>query len=384
MSSKERDASLQELHINWLQGLDAIERLRDPWEILESTVQGRTVYATFDYVTSWYEAYALTRYTDFGEPLVGAIWTGSSLVGIAPLISSPSTLAGIPVRDLSLANYNLCAGELLLCDDRPETFETLIRSLVDRKGWDVLILSNVPATGQRLRIFENAADRAGLRWEVMDDHRYAVADLQGGYSAYATAKGSNFRKQAHRHAEKMAHAGTWRVNRLDGIPSPNTVSEYTDRMFAIAEAGWRAHMRGVEEERQHHPIYRMLLQKFAPRGMADLSILTINGQDAAYTLGLVERGIYYQVAIAYVDEMADFSPGSFLLLEVFRILPDLGVSLVVSHGDYEYKRRWASSIEETKKIILFAPTVRGALSWFAKFKLQRSWQRLRSRPTVVG
>ncbi|MGQ0665976.1 MAG: GNAT family N-acetyltransferase [Nitrospiraceae bacterium] len=221
----------------------------------------------------------------------------------------------------------------------------------------------------------------GLRWEVTDDHRYAVADLRGGYLAYATAKGSNFRKQARRHAEKMDRAGSWWVDRMDGVPSQNTVSQYARRMFAIAEAGWRAHTRGVEEERLHHPIYRLLLQKFAPRGMADLSILTINGHDAAYTLGLVESGTYYQVAIAYVDEMASLSPGSFLLLEVFRILPDLGVHFVVSHGDYQYKRRWASRIEETKKIIVFAPTVRGALSWFAKFKLQTTWQRFRSQPT---
>lgn len=106
-------------------------------------------------------------------------------------------------------------------------------------------------------------------------------------------------------------------------------------------------------------------------------------QDVAYTLGLVERGRYYQVAVAYVDEKADFSPGSFLLFEVFWILPDLGVRLVVSHGDYAYKRRWASSIKETKKIMLFAPTVRGVLTWLAKFKLQSAWRRLRLQPTVV-
>jgi hypothetical protein len=125
-----------------------------------------------------------------------------------------------------------------------------------------------------LRIIENSSIGVGLRWEVTDVHSCSVADLGDGYQAYATAKSSNFRKQARRHAKKIADTGTWRIDRLDGMPPPNTISSYLDRMFTVAEAGWRARERGLDEERRHHPLYTMLLQKFARRGMADLSILS--------------------------------------------------------------------------------------------------------------
>lgn len=367
------------LRVDWLNSLDAVEALRDHWMALESKVDDRTVYVTHDYLASWYLAYASTKHTDFGEPLVGAVWDESTLLGIAPFISSKSTLGRIPVRYLAFAGYNLQAGEVLVLDGRAEIFEALLGSLADRSGWDVLILTNMESASQQLRTIQDTASCLGLRWEVIDDHSYAVADLRDGYEAYAKLRGSNFRKQARRHAKKVAEAGIWRIDRLDRVPEPAATSRYLDRMFAIADAGWRARERGVEEERRHHPLPRMLVEKFAPRGMVDLSILSINGRDAAFTLALVEHGTYFHVGIAHDEEMAALSPGSFLLQEVFRILPDLGVHRIVSHGDYEYKRRWASGIIQPKKILLFARTVRGVLSRFSKFRLQRAWERLRVR-----
>jgi hypothetical protein len=124
--------SRAKLRVEWLTDFDGIESFRDPWMELESRVDNRTVYVTHDYLMSWFQAYAYTTYTDFGAPLIGTIFDGSTLVGIAPLISSRSAMAGIPVRDLSLAGYNLNAGELLVLDDRPEIFEALVRTLADR------------------------------------------------------------------------------------------------------------------------------------------------------------------------------------------------------------------------------------------------------------
>lgn len=367
------------LRVDWLNTLDAIDRLGGDWKALESRVEHRTVYVTHDYLAPWYRAYAGTKYTAFGEPLVGAVWDGSTLIGAAPFISAKSTLAKVPVRGLACAGYNLNAGELLVLDGRAEIFDALLRSLAGRTGWDLLVLSNVHSGSYQMESVQALARRLGLGCEVTDDHSYAVADLRKGYEAYANLKGSNFRKQARRHAKRIAEAGRWRIDRLDGVSDPVVVRRYLHRMLTIAELGWRARERGVEEERQHQPLVRMLMDNFAPRGMVDLSILSVNDRDVAFTLALVERGTYFHVGIAHDEEIAALSPGSFLLQEAFRVLPTLGVHSVVSHGDYEYKRRWASEIVRPKKILLFARTGRGVLSRFAKFSLQGAWERLHGK-----
>lgn len=364
--------------VEWLADLTRIEALRHDWMELESKVQDRTVYVTHDFVVSWYRGYAGTKYTNFGEPLVGAVWDGSTLVGVAPLIASRSTLGRVPVRRLDLAGYNIQAGEFLALDGRPDILTTIMCAVAGQADWDVLVLNNMQAGSERAHALQRAAEGRALTLEVTDDYSYAVADLRHGYEAYAMRRGSNFRKQARRHAKRIEQAESWRVDRLDCSKGPGAVSEYLDRMLSVADAGWRARERGLAEERNHHPFCSMVVQRFAERGMVDLSILTIEGRDAAFTLALVEHGVYFHVLIAFDEDMAAYSPGSFLLQEVFRILPTLDVNLVVSHGDYEYKRRWASDFVSQKRFFMFSRTLRGRSSRLAKFRLEKMWNGLRS------
>jgi len=50
---------------------------------------------------------------------------------------------------------------------------------------------------------------------------------------------------------------------------------------------------GSRDQSRPSGFYRELSARFARRGMADVSILRIGGRDAAYMIGIAERGIYY-------------------------------------------------------------------------------------------
>jgi CelD/BcsL family acetyltransferase involved in cellulose biosynthesis len=364
--------------VEWLTDPVNIEALKSDWTGFEATVRDRTVYGTFDYVTSWYRGYCGTECTGFGTPLVGVVRDRDALVCLAPLIACNSTLARVPIRRLDLAGYTLQAGELLVAADRDDALAALLSSLADRSDWDMLVLGNLIAERERATALRHAAARLGLGLEVTDDYSYAVADLHDGYETYAKRQGSNFRKQTRRHAKKVEQSGLWRIDRLAGWPTAARVQEYLGRMFAVADAGWRARERGLAEERKHHPFYRIVVDRFVGRGMVDLSILQMAGRDAAFTLGLVERGVYFHTLVAFDEDLAAYSPGSFLLQEVFRLLPTLDVHTVVSHGDYEYKRRWATDIVAQQRLLLFSRTLRAHSSHFAKFRLQPLWERLRA------
>src|SRR5919109_5594616 len=80
------------LRVEWLADLGKIQALRRDWMELESKVRDRTVYVTHDYVVAWYKGYGGTKHTAFGKPLVGAVWDGPTLVGVAPFIACRPTL----------------------------------------------------------------------------------------------------------------------------------------------------------------------------------------------------------------------------------------------------------------------------------------------------
>ena len=106
-----------------------------------------------------------------------------------------------------------------------------------------------------------------------------------------------------------------------------------------------------------------------------LTILTIEGQDAAYLFGLVERGCFYDINLSYDERFEKLSPGTFLTQKTMEILETKGVHTVVSHGAHDYKRYWATEFVPEKRVFLFASSVRGTAARLVRFGLAPLWRR---------
>lgn len=380
------------LRVEWLDHLEQIEALRDAWIELEGAVANRTVFSTFDWVVPWYRHYYGTR----GTPLVGVARRRGRLAGIAPLVYSRATLGKIPVRRVDFAGYTSSAGEFLVPEERPATIRAFLESLAHRGGFDVLCLNGIEPSSEELAVIRDAGRSCGLLFDL-DWYRYAVVDLARGYDGYCRAMSQNFRRNLKRLGQRMAAAGTARTDSLHGSPRDDAeVEAFVQRMFAVADRSRKARTRGPTAD-HFKRFYTEVTLRFARRGMADLSILAVNDRDAAFILGLVERNVYYDVTVGYDVEFEHLSPGTYLMQEVLRRAADRGIQRLVSHGDHEYKERWASGFVPQARTFLFARGLRGTLSRFARFRapvllalagervpgVRRLWQqalRLRARP----
>jgi CelD/BcsL family acetyltransferase involved in cellulose biosynthesis len=140
------------------------------------------------------------------------------------------------------------------------------------------------------------------------------------------------------------------------------------RVYSIAERSWKA-QEGDPMQERYRRFYTEIASRFAPRGMLDLSFLTVGGRDAAFILGLKQGGVFHDVTISFADEFRDISPGTLLMQAVARRLPEEGIRLVVSHGDHEYKRYWASGWQPQVRAVLFTGGLRGRLGRLARFQL---------------
>jgi CelD/BcsL family acetyltransferase involved in cellulose biosynthesis len=365
------------LRIEWTTSLDEVRRLRQPWLELQERVSRRTVYCDHDWIVAWYEVYSGTKYTDGGEALVGAAWDGRDLVGVAPLIRTRSRVARIPVRELLFAGFNLQAGEFIALDDRPEIPSEFLRSLERHGGWDLACFSGLQPEWEDVRRLHESARALRMPCEVTEDGPYATADLRDGYRPYIMKRSGHFRQNLKRYARKIEAAGGWKLDRLDSRADADVIDGYRRRILAIAQDGWRAQQRGLEEELNHFPFYDRVMQAFGSRGMLDVTILKIGAQDAAYCVGLVERHHYYHVLMGFLEALRGLSPGAFMLQEILKGFPEQKIVGMLSHGDYDYKRHWASEFVPQTRLLVFDRGWRGRLGHFAKFQLQPWISRLR-------
>lgn len=361
---------LTPLRIDWLRSPDRLESISAQWAALEAAVQHRTHLSSADFLTTWYRHYA-GEYG--GAPLIGLAWRGARLVGVAPLAIRRGSVGRIPVTRVEFAPTDTPAGEFLVEDDHPEIVAALLESLVDTAKFDVVCLDGLDPASHQLLAIQNAATKHRLAIELTD-HAYAVADLRDGYHAYRSGLSGHYRRNLNNKAARIAAAGGATVGGIQLTQGLENVEDCIARMIAINEASYK--LEGQRLADNHREYLAELVRRFGPRGMLSLPILSIGGRDAAFILGVVERGCFYDITLAYDESFAKLSPGAFLMQKTMENLAAAGVHTVVSHGAHEYKKHWATAFVPQKRVFLFAPGVRAAATRLIRFSLAPIWRRL--------
>lgn len=368
------------LRIEWLRSSAGIEAMAAPWMALEARVHQRTHVSMFDFLAPWYRHYA-GEYG--GTPLVGLAWRGAALAGVAPLTLRRRTLGRIPVTRVDFAPNDSIAGEFLVEDDHPEVVAALLDSLMATSQFDVICLNGFDPASRQLLALRSAAARHRLAMQ-MEDHAFAVVDLRQGYETYRAALSSHYRRNLNQKARKIAAAG-FTVEGVQLAQGLDTLESCIPRMLAINEASYK--LQGQRLADSHRGFLADVIRRFGARGMLSLPILSIGGKDAAFILGVVERGCFYDITLAYDESFAKLSPGAFLMQQALQHLATVGVHTVVSHGAHEYKQHWATAFIPQKRVFLFAPGPKGAATRFVRFGLQPLWTRLvtqRPLPEATG
>ena len=357
----------------------AIEWIRDPaqlgsiaaqWAELEASVGGRTHLSSVDFIVPWYQQYAGSY---GGSPLIGLARRDRRLVGVAPLTICRGSMGRIPVTRVEFAPSDTPAGEFLVEDEHPETVAAFIDGLLQATTFDLISLDGFAPRGAQLRAVEHAAAKHRLSVETVD-HAYAIADLSNGYAAYRARLSGHFRRNLNQKSRKIADAGGAAISGIQFTADAGEMERCVARVIAITEASYK--LNGQRLADHHRAFHLDVVRRLGARGTLSLPILSIGGQDAAFILGVVERGTFYDITLAYAEAFAKLSPGSFLMQNVLEHLAPAGVHTVVSHGAHDYKKHWATAFVPQKRIFLFRRGLRSAAVRLIRFSLAPVWRRL--------
>ena len=364
--------------VDWILDVAALASIEGEWRALESRVRHRSHVSTFDFLAAWYRHYA-GEYG--GAPLVGLAWRGTELAGIAPLTVRRGRVGRIPVTRVDFAPNDSIAGEFLVDDHQPEVVAALVDSLMQsRTKFDVICLNGFDPASHQIVALRHAAARHRLSMQI-EDHASAVVDLRQGYKAYHAGLSSHYRRNLNQKARKIAATG-FTVEGVEQAQGLESLEACIPRMIAINEASYK--LEGQRLAGGHRAFLSEVVRRFGARGLLRLPILTIGGRDAAFILGVVERGCFYDITLAYDEAFARLSPGAFLMQQALQHFAAAGVHTVVSHGAHEYKKHWSTAFVPQKRVFLFAPGPRGAATRFVRFGLQPLWKRLVTQESSPG
>jgi CelD/BcsL family acetyltransferase involved in cellulose biosynthesis len=354
--------------VQWVQTPN-LAAFADQWRRLENEVRARTHLASFDFLAPWFRNYA-GEYG--GAPLIGLARRHDRLIGVAPFVVRRGTVGRVPVTRVEFAPSDVPAGEFLIADGHADVVEAFIESLVETIRFDVICLDGFDPDSPHLRALQAAAAANGLPIES-EAHAYALVDLRGGYQAYYRTLSGHYRRNLNQKARKIAALGA-AVDSIHGTADAATVERAIDRLIAITEASYK--LEGQRLADHHRRFLADVIRGLASQGRLALPVLSIRGRDAAFILGVLDRGCFYDITLAYDEQFEKLSPGAYLTQRMLETFASAGVHTAISHGAHDYKKHWSSAFMPQTRLFLFAPTLRARATHMIRFSLRPLWARL--------
>ena len=319
-----------------------LPEFREQWNALVHKVERPQVFYSYE----WAEAVA-HAYGESLNPLILAGYREEQLVGVVAL-AHDSASGHVSFLAGSTADY--C--DFISAPEDREQFVVLAMQELRRAGVRQVSLANLPADSASAQVLQSNAGRTG--YSVFSRPAYLCAQVP----LDSNERRTHTRKSARNKLRRFINAAgdsDFVVRHHDDFSN----FEHECLEFTIAHV-----QRFLTSQRVSNlirPQRRAFLVELARllslRGWFTLSTLQRHGRTIAWNYGFRFAGNWFWYQPAFDIEMADCSPGSYLLCEILRQASedseirnvDLGL------GDEEYKHRYSKCSRPTLHITASSP-----------------------------
>jgi CelD/BcsL family acetyltransferase involved in cellulose biosynthesis len=289
------------------------------------------------------------------------------LIAALPLLLERGLVCGLPARQLvATANTHSCRFDLIATDATVAS-RAFLRHLLDKPGWEVLRISDVPEGGYAWQL-HHAAVELRLPVGAWESQRSPYLALPSTYEELLAGKSVQFRANLRRRRRQIERLGRLTFER---VTTESKLLERLDEGFELERRGWKGRAgTAIAQDGATRAFYTELAAESARNGRLCLSFLRIDGRPIAFHFGLIDDGVYYVPKLAYDEALKGCSPGLVLLEEAIKH----GIADGLHGYDFlgaeaEWKTRWSSSAKPHHWLYIFRDSGVGHALHRAKFDL---------------
>ncbi|HEX3550201.1 MAG TPA: GNAT family N-acetyltransferase [Candidatus Elarobacter sp.] len=329
------------MNVERIDTIDAFERERERWEVLERADEHATVFTTW----RWLRAYlpvARHRWT------ILALRDGGETIAYLPIARGGSIvdrelfLGGNPVADY--------AGMLVL-PSREDDAVAAFADVLFRESADGLNFCDV--RDPRVEAIVRRLCERGLNLESTDESRCLSCALPPTWDEYITSHISaktrvNMLRVERRLAEALPN---FRISE----PTPETIDAHVDAMIAVNHSRWGGNLRNARRR------YGRLFRNAFDTGVLRMVIYWDGERPIAGATAFVEpdRSFFGLYMIGFDEEYGKLSPGKGIVGRAIRSAIEAGFARFdFMRGDEDYKARYASEVHVVRQFRLTHPGLR--------------------------
>lgn len=336
----------ESLSVSVLRAPEEVASLREEWNA-RALAERPSLYRTFEWVDSLWLSHFDRQNVQF---LV--LRRDGRLEGVVPITRRAIRKGPLPLthRGLLTNSYGRNHNDLILFGDPAEAFLATLAHL-RRDGWDVFLLGSIPDESPTRTLVARLESEGGYRAVV---EPYAISPyrtLEGTWEDFLRGQSANFRADLKRKWVKVKDLSP----EFRHFTKASEVPAYLDAVYRIEESSWK---EGSGTSITTQPSARRFYDEFLPRAAANgwfLGIvLELEGEPAAYDMGILLAGKYYMLKTSYAQRFRDKSPGIVLRQHVMPLLYERGIAEHDFLGDdEEWKMRWTNTVRRHANLYLY-------------------------------
>lgn len=323
-----------------------IAGLREAWN-KQAASHLKSLYMTFDWVTSLWESHMAKQNTSFM-----IVKDGSRIEAIFPLTHQVVKKRYMTFQQYGLVtnNYGRNHNGLILFGNHNTCLERWFDYL-DRGPWDIVLLSSIPEDSDTLN-WVKQYEQSGRYRLVLE--RYVASpylELKWGWEEYLRNQSSNFRSDMKRKWNKAMALHT----EFSVYTKPEELNRAMEEIYAIERNSWKEETNtSITTQPMAMQFYNVFLPKAAENGWLYLVILRMEGSPVAYDMGILYADRYYMLKTSYDQRWKGVSPGLALRQFIMQELFKMGVKEHDFLGDDEpWKMRWTQTLRQHWNLYLY-------------------------------
>ncbi|MGE5431495.1 MAG: GNAT family N-acetyltransferase [Syntrophomonadaceae bacterium] len=325
------DTSVTSLHVREIKNIDELNSIRDEWAELYSASLNAVPFLSPAWVMPWW------KYFGNNQLWTLAVYNRRILVGLAPMyIYNYKSQNGYLRQVTFLGTGNTDSMDILCRKDFEEESVKLTMDFLTgcKDCWDVCDFQELRSSSPILKIkapegFEVAIQNSGVR---------PVVKLPANFHEYLSMLPVSFRKNTLRARRQLTDSGTISLH----LATEEYLEEYTGWLFRLHNASRQfRNTPGLFEDNTLQYFHKEVSKEFFLIGILRLYVLKHNERIIAAVYSFIKnKRLYYYIG-GFEPEMAKYSPGSVILLEIIEKAITEGVrEFDFLRGREDYKYKW--------------------------------------------
>jgi CelD/BcsL family acetyltransferase involved in cellulose biosynthesis len=331
------------LTLRSIETAEEFRALREDWDALVQQNPATTIFQTWEWLYSWWEAYGSAHRLRI---LVASDESGR-ILAIAPLMIRWSRVGFWPMRTLEFIGGHSAASEYLDFVTLPG-METVAASrfmthLVEEGGWDLLRFYQLAGDGTTRQLVCESKD-SDLHLSPIDMQPSLYIALRTSWESYVEGLRPHARKNLRQYRRRIEAAGTFEVVEE---------RDYSEASLAEFERLHKARMRLAGrvtnfESPAFGTFHRLVAERCAKRGTLRVYFLRHEGKNVATLYGFALHGRFFFYNSGFDPEYGSQNVGTALLSYAIERCIDAGMTEFDFLGPGDYKERWG--VEERQKL----------------------------------